>query len=698
MALIFGTYRMERDIVPDMVNAALKLGITRFDTAQLYGTESVLAQCLPENCIVTTKFTIPQVKKAIKSSTKRFDGRRIDMMLLHRPMQHETWKELTENFPRCGVSNYDATDMERLLTYCEANNLPTPMVNQIEVHPFIDCLSTVKYCLDRGIAVEAHTVLTQGKHLTFGPLVALSLKYGKSPAQMLVKWATQHGCNVCISSTNVEHLTELADTNFVIDDCDMESMDNFHKELTHRFYVHKKPVTDLDGVVATLKADLQSEHPSSLCNSVQHSNVVLAKAMYPDLTDAQAVNKLRIDLKNLRSKFIVSVQERRRQRKGLSSCCLKQHDGHEYGPQILYPRPMPVEITDPSEFESIFAFLENAKVPTRTLFHKGATFDDGRLDLCKQVVGPSSIVSLCEAVKRSSIVRHFLLGNNVALQSDKEKGAQAIASVMASDVPIETWYLAGNCIDHEALSVMSDALVNNKSAKALWLKRNHIGPQVSSLNSMLCLNKTLTLLDLANCALGDEGVKTLLSNPEQLSLKHLYLDANAIETEGAKAVADWCRVGNVRTLFLSINRLGDENCATICRALNGTKIKRLCLSSTRCGDQTVKTLATGSYPSLISLDLGCYKSTKDMGEQPGNLLTDDSVGDVVTLMNSGLKYLSLVESGLSDEALNSLPEVDGLSIDYGHRSRRYVHTKDQLRIVKHPKCVYNIDSIYRGKM
>lgn len=60
-------------------------------------------------------------------------------------------------------------------------------------------------------------------------------------------------------------------------------------------------------------------------------------------------------------------------------------------------------------------------------FIRGALFPDGRMDLCKQVVGPNSIVELCQAVSQSGAFKHFLLGNNIVFDNDTGVASQAMA-------------------------------------------------------------------------------------------------------------------------------------------------------------------------------------------------------------------------------------------------------------------------------
>ena len=138
----------------------------------------------------------------------------------------------------------------------------------------------------------------------------------------------------------------------------------------------------------------------------------------------------------------------------------------------------------------------------------------GRLDLCKQVVGPQGIQPLLNAMKHSSVINRillgklmeeflrenlistsiFLLGNNIV----GLPGAQAISEYIRfnADSNIDTWYIAGNNFDSECISLICEALATDTKVKALWLKRNPIlATGVVHIARMLTTNTYLQTLD-----------------------------------------------------------------------------------------------------------------------------------------------------------------------------------------------------------
>lgn len=719
MTIIFGTYNVSFDRVESQIKMSKDMGIAHYDTAQLYRNEKYVADYCDENDHVTTKIFSAnnpnQLAKQIKRSIRRFGKKKITTMLLHRPMPNDCWKELCRysEFNKIGISNYDYNGLVDLLNYCQKNNLKFPDVHQMEIHPFVDCIPLIEFCQEKGIRVEGHTVLTQTKFFEYIPLKILAEKYKVSPAIILISWALSKNIDVVINSSKEEHLRELLNP-IEIEREDLNDIDSWHLHVEYRFYKkHNKVPHSLNGIsnaeelidqqVIQLKLDMESNYPSDLCEHLPLAGEgyrLVGRAIADKLN--VPLNKYREIVKSLKTKRVKNKGIDLLHKKGLTCCAVRRITG-PYSEMINEPRPMPVEITPPSEFKPIFNYLSSSLLPPQsdTIFVKGAIFPDGRMDLCKQVVGPTSIKELCEVVKRSKIVKHFLLGNNVALQEDEIEGAEAIASIMRdNEKKIETWYLAGNCINSEAIKIMAEALSHNNQCKALWLKRNPVGIMGALyLNSMLKLNRTLVLLDLHNCAIKDEGLINLLKDPEELqTLKHLYLDANGIEH-----IEPVTRMNKLKTLYLSINRLGDTQITILAKAFtNNQNLKRLCLASTHMKNEGLKAIVDMALtcPKLICLNLGCYKSSADLGENPGNLFDDNCVLDIIRLLNEtkSLKYLNTAGSKMTEDIIRTIPRPSNISLDLGKGPWHHVQEKDQLRFAKQPKRVVHIDSIYRGQM
>ena len=88
-------------------------------------------------------------------------------------------------------------------------------------------------------------------------------------------------------------------------------------------------------------------------------------------------------------------------------------------------------------------------------FERGVLYSDNRMDLCKMVVGPPHIEALTQSLDNNTNVRHFLLGNSII----GHRGAESIASfVVRHPNRMETWYLAGNCLDGYSFALLAKAL------------------------------------------------------------------------------------------------------------------------------------------------------------------------------------------------------------------------------------------------
>jgi len=146
-------------------------------------------------------------------------------------------------------------------------------------------------------------------------------------------------------------------------------------------------------------------------------------------------------------------------------------------------------------------------------FPKGVIYEDGRMDLCKMVVGPLHIADLVESLRTNMFVKHFLLGNNII----GPIGARQIAAFI-KDFPerMDTWYLAGNCIYGISLSLLVDAFITSPAVTNIWLKRNPLGSNAASdLFRLITETPNLRTLDLDQTKLSDAGVAELFSRLTQ---------------------------------------------------------------------------------------------------------------------------------------------------------------------------------------
>ncbi|RFU77771.1 hypothetical protein TARUN_4483 [Trichoderma arundinaceum] len=287
-------------------------------------------------------------------------------------------------------------------------------------------------------------------------------------------------------------------------------------------------------------------------------------------------------------------------------------------------------------------------------FRRGVVYEDGRMDLCKMVVGPDHIGRLMHSLRTNIHVRHFLLGNNIIGPA----GVEAISQFI-NDFPdrMDTWYLAGNCIQGgESFKMLVDALVKSPAVSNVWLKRNPLGPGAAEdVYRLITETKNLQTLDLDQTELGDRGVTDLFtrlaaySAPDggKLPLRQIYLNGLGISTEGAAAIGKFLASSHsgVTSIYMSCNPLGDEGAQVLASALpKAPYLARLFLQSVGVSTQGAMALckALAGHPGIQSLDLGQAYATEDLG-QAYNYIEDEAMPVIAELLRgtSQLQYFNL---------------------------------------------------------
>ena len=326
---------------------------------------------------------------------------------------------------------------------------------------------------------------------------------------------------------------------------------------------------------------------------------------------------------------------------------------------ILYPEPEPVLPSTAEALEPLFAWLAtNQHVHEPTAFSRGTLLPDGRLDLCKQVVGPDGIQPLLQSMKVNTQVKRLLLGNNIV----GDEGAKAISAYIKSgDSILDIWYIAGNDFSHRGIQYVADALAEDKQVRHLWLKRNPIGVEgAKHIGELLAKNDTLEVLDLVNCGILDDGLKYIVDGLMQNQrLEHLYLCANGLGMESVGPLVEYLKHGSgLKTLFLSCNRLGPEGAKRLSEGLlQDRSLERLSLSSNRLGPEGTRYIceALKEHPTLLHLDLGYMRGTDVLGER-GNFIGDEGAFHVADLIASHpvLRSVDLLHNDISQTGFNAL--------------------------------------------
>jgi len=226
------------------VLAALEAGYRHIDTAAMYGNEESVGAAIRtsgitrENIFVTTKLWNSDhgnPERALETSLRKLKMNYVDLYLIHYPTRerHRSWRALEAlqaggKARSIGVSNFTIRHLNELL----AGTKTVPAVNQVEFHPYLYQPELLDFCTSRGIALEAYSPLTTGARLKDPKLIAVAKKYSKSTAQILIRWALQHGLIVIPKSANRKRIFENADVfDFEINSEDMQLLDGLNENL-----------------------------------------------------------------------------------------------------------------------------------------------------------------------------------------------------------------------------------------------------------------------------------------------------------------------------------------------------------------------------------------------------------------------------------------------------------------------------------
>ncbi|MEM0996508.1 MAG: aldo/keto reductase [Bacteroidota bacterium] len=215
-----GVFRAPADpITVDAILAAFAVGYRHIDTAMIYRNEAQVGRAIRESggqrdeIFLTTKLWnsdhgYDATLRAIDGSLERLGVEQVDLYLVHYPVlgpRLETWKAMERILESgraraIGVSNYMPRHLNELLANC---NVP-PAVNQLELSPYIFGYrkEIVELCRAKNIVLEAYSPLTKARKLDDPPLIEIANQYGKTTAQILIRWALQEGFVVLPKSTN----------------------------------------------------------------------------------------------------------------------------------------------------------------------------------------------------------------------------------------------------------------------------------------------------------------------------------------------------------------------------------------------------------------------------------------------------------------------------------------------------------------
>ncbi|QTI87712.1 aldo/keto reductase [Streptomyces sp. AgN23] len=238
----FGVFQVEDAQTTDVVLSAIEAGYRSIDTAAIYGNEAGVGRALAtsgvprEELFLTTKLWnadqgYDSTLAAFEASVAKLGTDYVDLYLIHWPtpardLYLDTWRALEKLLAdgrtrAIGVSNFQPAHLRRLLDHSGV----VPVINQVELHPYLQQGQLRDFHAQHKIATEAWSPLAQGALLQDPALAAIAQRHGKTPAQVVLRWHLQLGNVVIPKSVTPARIRENIDVfDFTLTPEDVEAI------------------------------------------------------------------------------------------------------------------------------------------------------------------------------------------------------------------------------------------------------------------------------------------------------------------------------------------------------------------------------------------------------------------------------------------------------------------------------------------
>jgi methylglyoxal/glyoxal reductase len=242
-----GTFQSDKgEETRNAVRWALEAGYRHIDTAAAYGNEQDVGQAIRESGVprdeifVTTKLWnsdhgLEATPRAFEESLKRLGMDYVDLYLVHWPIKGthlDAWQAAVrlyedERVRAVGVSNYTPRHLQEV----EGVSALVPAVNQFEISPFLTRKVVVDTCARKNIQVESYSPLARGKKWGDPVISGLAEGYGKTPAQIMIRWALEKGYVVIPKSVRRERIIENAGVfDFALSPDEVQRLDGLNQD------------------------------------------------------------------------------------------------------------------------------------------------------------------------------------------------------------------------------------------------------------------------------------------------------------------------------------------------------------------------------------------------------------------------------------------------------------------------------------
>lgn len=253
----FGVFQIPKEETKQAVLYAIQVGYRSIDTAQAYFNEEEVGQAIQEcgipreELFITTKVWIDnygyeKTTASVHESMKKLKIDYIDLILLHQPFSdyYGSYRALEDLYAQkkvraIGVSNFYP---DRLSDICAFNQV-IPQVNQVEVNPFHQQVDAQSNMIKNNVQIEAWAPFGEGKNDIFvnKTLETIAKKYGKSIAQVILRWLIQRNVVTLAKSVHKERMKENIDIfDFVLSDDEMYTISTLDTKES-LFFNHQTP-------------------------------------------------------------------------------------------------------------------------------------------------------------------------------------------------------------------------------------------------------------------------------------------------------------------------------------------------------------------------------------------------------------------------------------------------------------------------